>query len=312
MTAKRFLLSVAAAGGAFTFCRWLTANQARILAYHGVDDRDEPLLNFDGFHVHPEIFERHLRTLKGHYKVVPLRELAEIFQRGEAPPPRAVAITFDDGYLNNLTHAAPLLNKYGLPATFFVTTGFMDGTHQPWWFRLRSQIAASAKSSGEMKREIIATETELKRMNATSRDEALATRGVPAAAPYPMLDWSGVKMLMEQGHEIGAHTVSHISMGHETPKTVAREIRESIARISKMTGVSPTVYSYPYGEGDHQNETIARLVREAGCRGGVTSIEGLNPRGSDPFRLKRLNITGHHDRNAFRALVSGFTGAVRK
>jgi len=129
MTAKRLFLSAAAAGGVFTFFRWLTRHQARILAYHGVDDREEPRLNFDGFHVRPEVFEQHLRTLAGHYSVVRLSEFAERFQRGEPPPSRAVAITFDDGYLNNMTHAAPLLNKYGLPATFFVTSGFVDGPY---------------------------------------------------------------------------------------------------------------------------------------------------------------------------------------
>lgn len=320
-TAKSIALSLCAGSGIFTFCRWLTAGSARILAYHGVDDRADPLMNFDGFHVRPDVFEQHLRTLKGHYRVVPLRELVDVFQRGEPPPPRAVAITFDDGYRNNLSHAAPLLKKYGMPATFFVTTGFVDGTHRPWWFALRARLAGPSvaqipfpdgwvqkiASGGDRQRAMNAWEAALKRMPAEERDAKLKSLGVSDAGNpvYPMLDWAGVRELIAQGHDIGAHTVSHISMGHETPEVIGREVRDSMARISEMTGIAPAIYSYPYGESDHQNEMIAGLVRDAGCRGGVTAVEGFNGRGSDPFRLRRINVTGFHGRNAFRAIVSG-------
>lgn len=311
MSTRNLLLSVAPATGALALCRWLTRHGARILAYHGVDDRDEPLLNFDGFHVRPEVFERHLLTLERHFHVMRLRELAERFASGDAPPPGAVAITFDDGYLNNLTQAAPLLEKHGMTATFFLTTGFVDGTHQPWWFRLRAQVAADGLGGEEARGQIIRSEARLKRLPA--RDRELELAGCPVAAgAYPMLDWSGVGELLKGGHDIGAHTVSHISMNHETVEDVKREVAGSLSRIEEKTGLRPALYSYPYGERVHQNEAIAQLVRDGGCRCGVTTEEGFNPRGSDPFLLRRLSITGNHQGTAFDALVSGLKELARR
>lgn len=302
MSAKSTVLALAANCGAFTFSRWLTANQARVLAYHGVDDRNEPALNFDGFHVHPDLFERHLRTLKGHYHVVSLRSLATCFSEGRPPPRGAVAITFDDGYRNNRTLAAPLLKKYQLPATFFITTGFIDGLIQPWWFRLRQ---AGLK-------DVVSREAALKRMSADERERSLGELGIPPALPYPMLTWDDVRMLARDGHDIGAHTVTHVSLAHESPEIVAAEVERSIARIEEMTGIRPSLYSYPYGEPVHFTPALLRTVRDAGCIGAVTTVEGFNAAGTDPFLMRRLNVTGNHSRIAFRALVSGVTSLRRR
>lgn len=292
---KSTVLAIAAGTGVFTLSRRMTRNAARILAYHGVDDRADPALNFDGFHVHPDVFEQHLRTLAGHYHVVTLRSLAECFRDGRAPPRGAVAITFDDGYRNNLTHAVPLLRKYNLPATFFITTGFIDGTHQPWWFRLRAAGGV----------DVVTREAQFKRLASAERERAMQSEGIPPALPYPMLDWDGLRQILAAGHDVGAHTVSHVSLAHESAETVAGEVHDSVARIAEMTGQAPVLYAYPYGEAAHFTSEIIRPVRAAGCIGGVTTVEGLNGAGTDPFLMRRFNVTGNHDRNAFRALVSG-------
>lgn len=331
---KENVLSACSSCGVFAFARWLTRHQARVLAYHGVDSHSDPLLNFDGFHVQPGTFELHLRTLRGHYKVVTLRSLAECFRDNRPPPPRAVAITFDDGYANNLRVAARMLGEYVMPATFFVTTGFVDGTHRPWWFDLREAVKRTLETecrietdngdvsfklrhSNERRDAIVGLERILKSLSAAVRDARLAkllqSLGVASTeSVYPMLGWGEVRQLMSSGHEIGAHTVSHVSMGHESRETLEAEVATSIARIGEMTGKAPQLYSYPYGEAAHFTPEVAQLVREAGCIGGVTTVEGFNEAGTDPFLMKRVNVTGNHDRNAFRALVSGLTMAVRR
>jgi peptidoglycan/xylan/chitin deacetylase (PgdA/CDA1 family) len=331
---KNIMLSVAGATGAFTFSRWLTAGGARILAYHGVDHRFESLLNFDGFHVAPDIFHSHLRTLRGHYKVVSLRSLAECFRDGNKPPPRAVAITFDDGYVNNLAVAARMLGDFYMSATFFITTGFIDGTHRPWWFVLRDAIKRSLVTElavsvdgrdlkfplrffEQRKNACIELERILKAMPAKGRDAMLAEIAAslhiePAGNAYPMLTWDDVISLQEAGHEIGSHTVSHISLAHESRETVGAEVKASNTRIAEMTGREPVLFSYPYGEAAHFTDDIAKTVRDAGCIGGVTTVEGFNSVGTNPLLMRRVNVTGNHHRNEFRSLVSGLTMAVRR
>ncbi len=129
--------------------------------------------------------------------------------------------------------------------------------------------------------------------------------------PFPMMTWDHIRGLHEQGHEIGAHTVSHLSLGHECLEVVEREMSGSLARVRAEVGAVCPVYSYPYGAASHCTSELAGLLRQQGCFGGVTTIEGMNRSGADVYSLKRLNVTGNHGRNAFRALASGLTGRVK-
>lgn len=89
--------------------------------------------------VTPEHFEAHLQALGKHATPISLQELAQVHQQGEIPH-RAVVVTFDDGYANNLHHAKPLLEKYNIPATVFVTTGYLDQQREFWWDELEQAL----------------------------------------------------------------------------------------------------------------------------------------------------------------------------
>ena len=94
--------------------------------YHRVSclDRDSQLLA-----VTPENFESQIKYLSENYILLSLNDLKEALSR-KVIPNKSVAITFDDGYLDNLTHALPLLEKYQIPATIFVSSGFVDGSFE--------------------------------------------------------------------------------------------------------------------------------------------------------------------------------------
>ncbi len=96
-----------------------------VLAYHRVDD-DAADVNA----ISPEIFDRQMAYLKAHYRVIGVRELLRMLQSGRNPE-RAVVVTFDDGYKDNLINAAPVLKKYDLPACFFLSSGFI-GADRPF------------------------------------------------------------------------------------------------------------------------------------------------------------------------------------
>jgi peptidoglycan/xylan/chitin deacetylase (PgdA/CDA1 family) len=101
-------------------------NKALILTYHSIRDdnpgsRDRNALCI----VSRSNFERHLKYLKSMYKIVPVKEIAECIMKGKNPPGNCVAITFDDGYRDNLTNAYPVLKRHGCPATIFLCTGRM-------------------------------------------------------------------------------------------------------------------------------------------------------------------------------------------
>ena len=105
-----------------------------IIVYHKVNDDHEKGTQVRP-HVRgtcPAIFARQMRYLRKRQTVVPLEDAVMAMRNGRALPRNAVDITFDDGYLDNYRNAFPILRRYGLPATFFLTTGFI-GSRKPAW-----------------------------------------------------------------------------------------------------------------------------------------------------------------------------------
>jgi peptidoglycan/xylan/chitin deacetylase (PgdA/CDA1 family) len=112
--------------------RPMPRGQALILMYHRIaESRLDPWR----LCVSPPTFDRQLGWLRQHCRVVPLRQLAAELRRGECAE-RTVAITFDDGYADNLISGVPLLTKHGLPATFFLTTAMLGSQREFWWDEL--------------------------------------------------------------------------------------------------------------------------------------------------------------------------------
>jgi peptidoglycan/xylan/chitin deacetylase (PgdA/CDA1 family) len=111
----------------------LLRNAAVVVAFHRVQETVEP---DDGLTVSARMFERHCRFFQRHFRVVPLRDIVAKLERGQRLN-RELAITFDDGYRDNFDTAAPVLEKLGLPATFFVVTQTMGTDVVPWWDRER-------------------------------------------------------------------------------------------------------------------------------------------------------------------------------
>lgn len=98
-----------------------------VMVYHSVSAAPEWLPWAANTSVRPDVFEAHLRVLRrGGWQVIPSQDLARARQEGRALPRRAVALHFDDAYLDNHVAAMPILRRYGMPATVFASTDFID------------------------------------------------------------------------------------------------------------------------------------------------------------------------------------------
>jgi peptidoglycan/xylan/chitin deacetylase (PgdA/CDA1 family) len=109
----------------------LLRNAGVVVAFHRVHDTERP----EGLTVNVRMFEEYCRFFKQHFRVVRLGDMVARLERGLAPS-RELAITFDDGYLDNHDNAAPVLERLGLPATFFIVTQWMGTDIVPWWDRV--------------------------------------------------------------------------------------------------------------------------------------------------------------------------------
>jgi peptidoglycan/xylan/chitin deacetylase (PgdA/CDA1 family) len=246
-----------------------------------------------------------LRLLKRVTTVVPLAEALADLAAGRPLPPRAVALTFDDGYRDNLTVAAPMLRLLDLPATCFVVPGLLSRTTTPWWEvlawgvecatagELKWNDAALPLQTAEQRRVAKQTVAEaVKRRDRVSRDEAVeevVTQLAPLG-PEPdedmFLDWDSARELRET-MAIGSHSSSHAILSQETPEDQREDLVDARRRIEAELECAAPVLAYPNGGAADYDEATLAAVGAAGHTHAVTTRGGLNDRTTPPFEIRR-------------------------
>jgi peptidoglycan/xylan/chitin deacetylase (PgdA/CDA1 family) len=274
-----------------------------ILIFHRVLQKPEPLLPGEPS---AEEFDALLAHLASRFRIVPLGHAARDLYAGTLAP-RTLAITFDDGYANNLAIAAPILKRRGVPATVFVATGYLDGrcmfndaiieafrsTALPELDLTALGLGRHAlRSDAERLAAIDAVLREVKPRAADARDQVakdvLARAGV-APPEALMLTRASVRDLASFGIDVGAHTVNHPILAR-TPAAVAwHEIRESRRELEDITGGPVTLFAYPNGRprDDYAGEHVA-MVRDAGFAFAVSTAAGAASIRSDRLQLPRF------------------------
>ena len=281
-----------------------------ILSWHRVNDDNDPF--FPSLPTH--VFEQQMAFVARTYTVLPLEELADRMARNRVPR-NALAITFDDGYRDNLTNAAPVLARYGLPATVFLATGAV-ASGEPLWFDRLAHCVKGARS--EMWRtpwgEELPLETasdrlvalgraqvHLKRMGREARERSIS--GLPRMLDCAddgielkglMLSWDDVRMLAKLDIGVGGHTVNHPILSRVRPEEAWAEISGCRAMIEAACGRAPRAFAYPNGRREDYSAEVVRMVREAGFTCAVTTEFGVNSSATPPYELRRGGPWEHH------------------
>jgi peptidoglycan/xylan/chitin deacetylase (PgdA/CDA1 family) len=281
-----------------------------ILSWHRVNDDNDPF-----FPALPtEVFERQMAFVARTYSVLPLEDLVDRMARNRVPR-NALAITFDDGYRDNLTHAAPVLARHGLHATVFLATGAVASGEPLWFDRLaltfkRARATAWSAPWGETMplgttAERLAAlgraQSHLKRLGEDDRllavDELFITLDCAedrSALKNLMLSWDDVHALVGLGFDIGGHTVSHPILSRLSPERARAEIAGCRAMIQAACGRAPRAFAYPNGRRDDYSPEVVRVVREAGFTCAVTTEFGVNTAATPPYELRRGGPWEHH------------------
>ena len=290
-------------GGLATAAAWTGREPAfPILTYHRVNDHHDPFFGA----LSTQVFESQVQHIARHYEVLPVEELADRMAAGTVPR-TAAAITFDDGYRDTLTDAAPILARSGLRATVFLATGFIGTNEVPWYDRLASAFKLSPRSTVSLPSgEELAFETVRERLAALARtrsvlktlpeeqfqrefDRVLEELG-SSDRPSPenaMLTWEDVRALRERGFRIGAHTVSHPILSRVTVERARTEIVGSREMIREGCGTVPRAFAYPNGGSSDYTAAVVDVVREAGFTCAVTTRFGLNTARTSRWELYR-------------------------
>jgi peptidoglycan/xylan/chitin deacetylase (PgdA/CDA1 family) len=282
-----------------------------VLIFHRVFAQPDPLLADEP---DAETFAAQMDLVGRLFNVVDLVEGVSGLRNGNLPP-RAAAITFDDGYANNLEVAAPILITRGLPATVFVTTGFIGGGCM--WNDLVIEAVRGAPAILDLRdldlgqhalrdftarrRTIDGLLDSIKYLDIDARfakAEAIAQRaGLDVQAPL-MMNEQQLRSLQGKGITIGAHCVRHPILC-KTPDSDAREeIRQSKRVLEGITGSPVRSFAYPNGRpGRDYDARHVAMVREAGFDVAVSTAWGAATAQSDPLQVPRV---APWDRSAFR------------
>ncbi len=311
--------------------RWpLSQPRLWILMYHRVLPRAEALAQREepGMYVTPETFDLHMRTLGEWMTPVSLSDWVRRRADNQSLPRRAVAITFDDGWRDNYTHAWPVLEKYSVPATIFAVSG-MIGTARMFWPNRLMQLLAAREDKRQwpaglewlaeiapMKPEQLTTPETLSELvqackqfpdiELYKRLEAAPATTAAASAAQTMLNWEQIEQMQASGLvEIGSHTENHCRLLESlAPEKAEHEILASKRMLEERLGKSVQSFCYPNGD---VSAHAAQLVT-AHYRLAVTTQRGINGPNQDPYRLKRIGL--HEDiantRTAFAARLSGW------
>lgn len=280
-----------------------------VVIYHRVMPAPDPLRPGE---VDSEQFDRQMRMLRRCFDPMPLTDAVQALRQGTLRG-RAVCVTFDDGYADNLTIAQPILARHGIPATVFVATGYLDGGRM---FNDTVIDGISAMRADELDLRDIGLGTHrlqsvldrrgavsaildaLKRLPEAERDERvqaiLRAGGVTTLPEPPMLTTPQLRSLSERGVEIGGHTVSHAILSSLSAEQAEAEIDAGRRQLEQVVERPVRQFAYPNGRPTRDyGPDHPVLLQRLGFDLAVSTAPGvLSAQRLTPFEIPRVPVWG--------------------
>lgn len=281
-------------------CQGLSRGKLTILMYHQVFPQRDPMRPTE-----PDAatFDWQMQLISRYFKPLSLTEAVQRLQNNTLPA-NAICVTFDDGYLNNLTVAQPILAKYKIPATVYVATAFSDGDNM-WNDRIQDLCADPQRTTLQISEQCISLNDWPARIKAAQhlikqfKYLPVATRlqavsdlyRLNNADEYPsrMMSKTQIKQLAATGVTIGAHTHNHPILKSLTMQEQQDELLRCKTELEQCLQMPIQHFAYPNGvEGRDFDETTVQLVAKADFVSAVVTNRGYSTANSHLLKLKRF------------------------
>lgn len=285
-----------------------------ILMLHGVMDKESAKSSWIPMRkqISPKHLDNILNVLAKKYNFISLADAVNMLM-GEKPiKPHSLVLTFDDGYRNNLTHALPVLSKYNIPATIFLSTGHIT-RREPFWYDRMDYAIQHLHNDHEVQldsRVIRFTQKNRKSFAATFKELRYALKESPInyadtlimineivielenqakqklsdifeVDPWTsLMSWDEIKKATQQGVTFGSHTVDHVLLGKLEENVIREQLIVSKEAIKIHTGMQCQFLCYPSG---NFSSEVVKIAQECGYTSAVTTIEGINSPGNVPL-----------------------------
>jgi len=302
-----------------------------ILAYHRVFDiADESRFPGDPEIVSASVnqFRRQMAYLREHWNPISLSAAIQSVYSGEMLEQRTVAVTFDDGHVDNYTYALPVLREFGIPATIFLSTQYI-GTQDAFWFDRIATLLFYAPAETvhvesvpislhltditSRRSEAERLQSVLKRLPDTQRHVVLreledkfgAHVAADSSGQSASLNWDQVREMTQHGIDFGSHTVTHPILSTQPDDRVRFELEHSRETIRQQTGQPADLLAYPVGKPYTFNSRTIEIAKECGYRAALAYIDGVNdPLTVDRFALRRIAVERYMSHSLFMARMT--------
>lgn len=307
------------ATGAPRLASWLRPKAVIVLMYHSVLDDPEECADSVGLgSIHATgNFRKQMEVLARSYNPATIEDIRLLLTGQKRLPRKSVAVTFDDGYADNAEVAAPVLNRLGIPASFYLTVDSVDTGISPWFCHLRHAFTTTKSRSwadptgrtwalgdGAAQREAalsVASE-HLTRLVGSAQQEALHAieRDLEAEPLSPnkrlMMTWEQARRLRQQGHVVGSHSLTHPNMAHIGDDDLNHELTESKREMEDQLAMPVVHFSYPAAALTVSwTERTLAATQQAGYQTAVTTTYGVVSEGDNLLCLRRIGAPDDFD-----------------
>jgi peptidoglycan/xylan/chitin deacetylase (PgdA/CDA1 family) len=304
-----------------------------VLAYHRVlplehGDASYPF-DPDLISATPAQFEWQMEYLRRNFNPVSLQDVVAHLDDAAPLPEAAVAVTFDDGFSDTYSHAFPVLVRHRIPATVFVTTGYID-SGEPFWFEIAAYLALRAEpgsleleecgqalptgdSATERRRSLRTLQAVLKTLPNARRTQVIsswARRFASEVEPGALelsrpLSWTQVREMAAAGIGFGSHSVTHPNLAHLGDADLDSELAVSKTVLEGRLQRPVDALAYPIGTPAAFDARVIAAAARSGFKLAVSYVAGANPLANlERFALRRHGIGLHHSPRYFRALTA--------
>ncbi len=245
------------------FATLLPSSGILVLNYHRIGDGSASPYDRELYSADAEAFDAQIARLARDCDVISPADIETVAGRRG----RHVLVTFDDGYLDNYDTAFPILRQHGVPATFFIATGYIDRPRLPWWDEIAWLVRSTAAARLDLRPWLPAplapvdgTEAAIhailrayKSLPATEADGLLARLRIESGVDTPesidrlWMDWDMIRDMAAHGMTIGGHTVDHPVLSRLPVERQRHEIETCALRLRAETGRPMEYFAYPVG-----------------------------------------------------------------